>query len=78
MNRKDKRNLPEDRRIEDAGPPPGWRDRRKGVERRIPVTEEVDVTDSQWATYFGPRSDDAAENEQAPDDAEGAFDRVRK
>jgi hypothetical protein len=42
------------------------------------VTEEVDVTDSQWARYFGSRSIDAAENEQAPDDAEGAFDRVRK
>ncbi len=78
MNRKDKRKLPEDRRREDAGPPPGWRDRRKGVERRIPVTEEVDVTDSQWATYFGPRSFDAAENEQAPDNAGGAFDQARK
>ena len=78
MNRKDKRKLPEDRRIEDVGPPPGWRDRRKGVERRIPVTEEVDVTDSQWATYFGPRSFDAAENEQAPDNAGGAFDQARK
>lgn len=78
MNSKDKRTLQEDRRIEDVGPPAGWRDRRKGVERRIPVTEEVDVTDSQWATYFGPRSDDAVENEQAPADAEGAFDRVRK
>ena len=78
MIRKDKRKLPDDRRIEDVGPPTGWRDRRKGVERRIPVTEEVDVTDSQWARYFGSRSVDAAENEQAPDDAEGAFDRVRK
>ena len=53
MNRKDKRALQEDRRIEDVGPSTGWRDRRKGVERRIPVTEEVDVTDSQWARYFG-------------------------
>lgn len=78
MSRKDKRTLQEDRRTEDVGPPTGWRDRRKGVERRIPVTEEVDVTDSQWATYFGSRSLDAAENEQAPDDAAGAFDRVRK
>ena len=78
MNSKDKRALQEDRRIEDVGPPTGWRDRRKGVERRIPVTEEVDVTDSQWARYFGPHSFDAAEDDQAPDDAEGAFDRVRK
>ena len=78
MIRKDKRKPPDDRRIEDVGPPTGWRDRRKGVERRIPVTEEVDVTDSQWARYFGSRSVDAAENEQAPDDAESAFDRVRK
>ena len=78
MIRKDKRKLPDDRRIEDVGPPTGWRDRRKGVERRIPVTEEVDVTDSQWATYFGPRSDEADADEPSPDDVEGAFDRVRK
>jgi hypothetical protein len=78
MIRKDKRALQEDRRGADVGPPKGWRDRRKGVERRIPVTEEVDVTDSQWATYFGPRSDEAADNEQPPDDAESAFDGVRK
>ncbi|MBL8432595.1 MAG: hypothetical protein J0M01_09595 [Dechloromonas sp.] len=78
MNRKEKRKLAEDRRIEDVGPPVGWRDRRKGVERRIPVTEEVDVTDSQWATYFGPRSDEAADDPQPTHDAEGAFDRVRR
>lgn len=37
-----------DRRIEDAGPPTGWRDRRKLVERRFPVVEENTVSHTDW------------------------------
>lgn len=36
MIRKDKRKLPDDRRIEDVGPPAGWRDRRKGLNGVFP------------------------------------------
>ena len=37
MNKTNKRGPHEDRRIEDVGPPDGWRDRRRHVERRIPT-----------------------------------------
>ncbi len=53
MKRADLRAAPTDRRIEDIGPPSGWRERRKRVERRIPETREIEVTADEWATYFG-------------------------
>ena len=49
----ERRNTRSDRRIEDVGPPSGWRDRRKRVERRIPMTEEIEVSEAEWLTYFG-------------------------
>ncbi len=49
----ERRNTRSDRRIEDIGPPNGWRDRRKRVERRIPAMEEIEVSDAEWAKYFG-------------------------
>jgi len=44
----DKPNESCDRRSEDAGPPPGWRDRRRFVERRLPVVQENALTESEW------------------------------
>ena len=52
MKRIEKRGPNEDRRSEDVGPPSGWRDRRRHVERRIPTTEEVEVSEEEWETYF--------------------------
>mgnify|MGYP003415091445 len=49
----ERRNTRCDRRIEDVGPPSDWRDRRKRVERRIPMTEEIEVSEAEWLTYFG-------------------------
>jgi hypothetical protein len=57
MNRADKRKGCEDRRVEDIGPPEGWRDRRKRVERRIPETVEIEVSEAEWAAYFERRPD---------------------
>ncbi|QKV58079.1 MAG: hypothetical protein HT580_13495 [Dechloromonas sp.] len=57
MNRADKRNGCEDRRVEDIGPPKGWQDRRKRVERRIPETVEIEVSEAEWAAYFERRPD---------------------
>ena len=71
------RNPTEDRRFEDAGPPAGWRERRMHVERRIPTAEEVEMTDSQWATYFGTSSEEA-EREYEKTTAADVFDRARK
>ena len=52
MKKSNSRGTTIDRREEDIGPPSGWRDRRRHVERRIPQTEEVEVSDEEWATYF--------------------------
>ncbi|MGA9395581.1 MAG: hypothetical protein WBV56_09590 [Azonexus sp.] len=35
-----------ERRIDDIGPPSGWRDRRKNVERRRPDVREISF--SEW------------------------------
>lgn len=77
MSLSDIRNPTEDRRLEDAGPPEGWRERRRQVERRIPRAEEVEMTDSQWTTYFGTSSEEA-EREYEKTAAADVFDRARK
>lgn len=42
-----------DRRVIDAAPPPGWKDRRRNAERRIPELVEQEVSEADWALYFG-------------------------
>jgi hypothetical protein len=39
-----------DRRLADKGPPAGVRDRRVGVEPRLPDVHEVTLTPSEWDT----------------------------
>jgi hypothetical protein len=53
MEKSNNRGPKIDRREEDIGPPAGWRDRRRHVERRIPETQEIEVSEDEWATYFG-------------------------
>ena len=82
MKKIDKRGPHEDRRIEDIGPPEGWRDRRKRVERRIPNTEEVEVSDAEWAEYFAnpaKKATNPAKKATADEHAAAAdvLDRVR-
>jgi len=48
MNKTNERGPHEDRRIEDVGPPDGWRERRRHVERRIPTAQEVEVSAEDW------------------------------
>lgn len=43
----------EDRRDNDVGPPDGWRERRKAVERRIPEVREIPF--SEWLAYLPAR-----------------------
>ena len=78
MKRTEKRGPNEDRRIEDVGPPSGWRDRRRHVERRIPKTEEVEVTDEEWATYFANPSRKSADQAPAQVDAPDTPERPEK
>ena len=42
-----------DRREKDIGPPPGWKERRRTTERRLPKMEEREVSESEWQLYFG-------------------------
>jgi hypothetical protein len=39
----------DDRRDRELGPPNGWRDRRRGVERRLPVVKEISF--KEWALF---------------------------
>jgi hypothetical protein len=75
MSKVNKRSACEDRRDEDVGPPAGWRDRRKRVERRIPETVEIEVSEAEWALYFEGSSNQSSAPEQH---ASEVFDRVRK
>jgi hypothetical protein len=40
----------EDRRSEDCGPPSGWRERRRNVERRRPEVREISF--SEWVIHM--------------------------
>lgn len=42
-----------DRRRRDYGPPAGWADRRRHAERRLPKLEEVELSEADFAYYFG-------------------------
>ncbi len=53
MNSSEKRQLGHDRRRHDGGPPMGWKERRRCTERRIPVVEEMEVSEAEWMQYFG-------------------------
>jgi hypothetical protein len=67
MKKRNTRGNNLDRREEDIGPPAGWRDRRRHVERRIPQTEEVEVSDEEWATYFVKPGQKTTPEEMTPE-----------
>lgn len=50
MNKSFDKRLSEDRRAEEVGPPAGWRDRRRTVERRRPEVEEIPF--SEWLSHI--------------------------
>lgn len=50
--RGENRREAEDRRQEDFGPPKGWRDRRKSVERRYPSVAEDEISHSDWCSRY--------------------------
>lgn len=37
-----------DRRHDDQGPPCGWRERRRNVERRMPIVREDEISQTEW------------------------------
>ena len=42
-----------DRRDDDLGPPSGWRDRRRTVERRLPDVQEVEMSAEELVEMLG-------------------------
>jgi len=44
------RRSTEDRRQSDGGPPDGWKERRRSVERRLPVVGAL--TEAEWLHHF--------------------------
>lgn len=41
-----------DRRKEDIGPPQGWRERRRSVERRLPEVREAEISECEFMQMF--------------------------
>ena len=37
-----------DRRMEDCGPPSGWKERRHSVERRLPEVQEAEISEEEF------------------------------
>ena len=50
MNDSSKKRLIDDRRAQEIGPPDGWRERRRAVERRLPEVRELAF--SEWLAQF--------------------------
>ena len=50
MNASNTNRCRDDRRHRDAGPPQGWRERRRSVERRLPEVRELAFSD--WLAQF--------------------------
>ena len=74
------RRLSGDRRRHDGGPPAGWRDRRRSVERRQPAVGTVQVSEDDWERYFGNSRSKAATpaaEDTLTDAAAGVFGRIR-
>lgn len=46
---KNDKRMGEDRRTRELGPPDGWRERRKAVERRRPEVDEIPF--SEWLAH---------------------------
>jgi bisphosphoglycerate-dependent phosphoglycerate mutase len=60
-----------ERRSDEAGPPMGWRDRRRNVERRLPTVVEDEISLREWfkrvAAYLAKKSAEKAGKRSADD-----------
>lgn len=53
-----------DRRVDDVGPPMGWKERRRSVERRMPIVNEDEFTRSDWFGQMAAFVDEKAAQEE--------------
>lgn len=42
----------DDRRSDETGPPLGWRERRRSVERRMPSVKEDEISREEWVKHM--------------------------
>jgi len=54
MRRSNEKRASQDRRAAEAGPPDGWRERRKTVERRRPEVTEIPF--SEWLSCLAGKT----------------------
>jgi hypothetical protein len=58
-----------DRRSDETGPPLGWRERRRSVERRMPSVKEDEISPEEWfkhmAFFIAQRSAEKAAMKKA-------------
>ena len=66
-----------ERRVLDVGPPNGWLERRKRVERRLSAAEEAQLTPEEFVKYFGATAKISTNTDNQLDQAAEVFDRVR-
>lgn len=50
MSKESNKRKKDDRRAEEVGPPLGWRERRRTVERRQPEVQEIPF--SEWLAHL--------------------------
>lgn len=65
-----------ERRSLDIGPPNGWLDRRRKVERRLTAAEETELSPDEFAKYFGVSTKIATNTDHQIELAAEVFDRV--
>ena len=65
-----------DRRSDEIGPPLGWRERRRNVERRMPTVKEDEISQQEWfrrmATFMAHRRAEKAAIRKAFESLESA------
>lgn len=80
MSKENRQRTIQDRRVDESGPPHGWKDRRRRTERRIPEIVEFVATESEWLMYFGPsrQPDPTASAYASSEAAADIFDHIRR
>lgn len=66
-----------ERRLLDFGPPNGWLERRRHVERRLSASEEAELSPDEFVKYFGASTKIATNTDHQIELAAEVFDRVR-
>jgi len=66
-----------ERRVIDAGPPDGSSERRRHAERRLPKSEEMQISADDWERYFGTSARASNTTDYLLDQGIAVFNRIR-